>query len=315
MAHLWPLRSTPTGAASPEPAPRDVMVLSGGGNRGPVQVGMMQVLLAAGIEPAGYVGTSVGALNAAYLAGATTPAEARRRADELADRWRALRSRDVFPGGTWSRMGHVARRRGHLYSTDGLVQLIRTWMPAPRLEDLPVATRVVTTRLDTGEAVHHARGPLESLLLASAALPAIFPPVLLPDADGSLAPHVDGGVADLVPLQGAADLAPTRVWVLDASAPARLGDLTNPVGVLVASLAAAMRARPLAPLAPGITVHHLRCPDLGVRLLDFSRTAEHLALGRRAAEEALADLAEVAGPASETGAALPVVRRGPWRAA
>ncbi|MGN6251700.1 MAG: patatin-like phospholipase family protein [Marmoricola sp.] len=289
MAHRWTSRVARIGSASSGPEPtRDVLVLSGGGNRGPVQVGMLQVLLAAGIRPVGYVGCSVGALNAAFLAGATSADDARDRVSALADRWCALRTREVFPGGTLSRVGHVARRHGHLYSPGGLAELVRAWAPAERLEDLPTPLRVVTTRLDTGEAVYHSSGPLQRLLLASAALPAIFPPVSLPDEERTAVLHVDGGVADLVPVVGAVELAPTRVWVLDASVPARLRDLTNPVGVLVASLEAAMRSRPLAPLGPGIAVHHLRCPDLGARLLDFSRTAEHLALGRRAAEQALA---------------------------
>ena len=306
MAHRW----TGRGRTSPAPAARDVHVLSGGGNRGPVQVGMLQALLAASIRPVGYVGTSVGALNAAHVAGAASPEDGQRRADALAERWLALRTRDVFPGGTLSRVGHVARRHGNLYSPDGLAALVRAWAATDRLEDLPIPLRVVTTRLDTGEAVYHRSGPLETLLLASAALPAIFPPVLLPGTEGDPVPHVDGGVADLVPVQGAVDLAPTRVWVLDASVPARLRDLTNPVGVLVASLTAAMRSRPLAALDAGITVHHLRCPDLGTRLLDFSRTGEHLEMGRRAAEELLLTLDTPA-----TDAPLPAVRRAPWRAA
>jgi NTE family protein len=102
---------------------------------------------------------------------------------------------------------------------------------------------------------------------------------------------VDGGIADLVPIAGAAALSPTRVFVLDASVPPRMPHARTPVEVLVASLGVAMRARPMVDLGPGVEVHHLRTDDLGTRMTDFSRTAEHLALGRRAAAVLLDRLA------------------------
>lgn len=43
-------------------------VLSGGANRGPLEVGALQVLLERGIVPDMLVGTSAGAINAALLA-------------------------------------------------------------------------------------------------------------------------------------------------------------------------------------------------------------------------------------------------------
>jgi predicted acylesterase/phospholipase RssA len=55
------------GAIDDQPAPNDVFVLSGGAARGAVQAGMMQALAEAGILPCGLVGTSVGALNAAFM--------------------------------------------------------------------------------------------------------------------------------------------------------------------------------------------------------------------------------------------------------
>jgi NTE family protein len=259
---------------------RDVFVLSGGAARGAVQVGMLEALLERGIVPDALVGTSVGALNAAFV-GFRPDLD---RVRELRRRWMALTTRDIFPGGTWSRVGHLLRQRPYLFSHDALLRLIEGWMPIRRLEDLPTPVRVVTTPLAGEGAVYHRHGDLTQLLLASAAVPGVFSPVVLPASCGAPGPHVDGGVADLVPVRGAADLAPTRVFVLDASVPARLPRGRTPIDILVASFGVAMRVNP-APDLGAVEVHHLRTEDRGTGMTDFSNTALHIADGRRAVED------------------------------
>jgi NTE family protein len=290
---------------------RDVFVLSGGANRGAVQVG---------IVPDALVGTSVGALNAAFMG--FRPDKTRVR--ELRARWMQLSTRDIFPGGTLTRVGHLLRQRPYLFSPGALGRLIQDWLPATNLEDLATPVRVVTTPLLGDTAVYHRHGNLAQLLLASAAVPAVFPPVHLPASCGHPGPHVDGGVADLVPISGAADLAPTRVFVLDASVPSRLPRGRTPIDILVASLGVATRVRPAPDLGAGVAVHHLTTPDLDVRMTDFSRTHQHICDGRAAAEklvselvtvreQELAELSQAANAeAQETLAAAPV-RRSPIR--
>lgn len=271
-------------------AERNVFVLSGGAARGAVQVGMMEVLLEHGIVPDALVGTSVGALNAAFLGWRTD----RARLQELRARWLQLGTRDIFPGGTLTRIGHLLRQRPYLFSSDALARLIADWVPARNLEDLPTPVRVVTTPLAGAAAVYHRHGDLARLLLASAAVPAVFAPVHLPASCGHPGLHVDGGVADLVPLGGAADLAPTRVFVLDASVPAGLPRGRTPIDMLVASLAVATRVRPEPDLGTHVTVHRMRTPDLGAAMTDFSFSAQHIADGRVAAEQVLEELTLVA---------------------
>ena len=271
-------------------AQRDVFVLSGGAAGGAVHVGMMQTLLEAGIVPHALVGTSVGALNAVFL-GWETGLD---RVHALAEQWLRLGTRDIFPGGSWSRIAHLAQRHSYLFSSDALRELIGTWVPVSRLEELTTPVRITTTSLAGSGASYHDRGDLVSLLLASTAVPGVFAPVHLPGHDGHATLHVDGGVSDLVPLTGAADLAPTRVFVLDASVPPRIPQARTPIEVLITSLGVAMRARPMPDLGPDVDVVHLRAPDLGTRMTDFSRTAEHIALGRRAAAAELDRIAEAA---------------------
>ena len=99
-------RSEPSGEE------RNVFVLSGGAARGAVQVGMMEVLLEHGIVPHALVGTSVGALNAAFMG--YRPDHA--RVQELKSRWLTLGTQDIFPGGTLTRVGHLLRQRPYLFS-------------------------------------------------------------------------------------------------------------------------------------------------------------------------------------------------------
>jgi hypothetical protein len=69
-------------------------VLSGGGSLGAVQVGMLQALAAEGVEPDLLVGTSAGALNAAWVA---SHGMSESSLEGLARVWSGLRRRDVFP--------------------------------------------------------------------------------------------------------------------------------------------------------------------------------------------------------------------------
>jgi NTE family protein len=266
---------------------RNVFVLSGGAARGAVQVGMMEVLLEHGIVPHALVGTSVGALNAAFMGFRPD----RIRIQELRARWLRLGTQDIFPGGTLTRVGHLLRRHPYLFSSDALARLIADWVPVRRLEDLATPVRIVTTPLAGDSAVYHRHGKVEQLLLASAAVPAIFAPVSLPASSGFPGLHVDGGVSDLVPISGAADLAPTRVFVLDASVPARLPRGRTPIDVLVASLGVATRVRPEPDLGARVAVHRMTTPDLGVRMTDFFQTVKHIADGRDAAQRVVEEIA------------------------
>ena len=71
---------------------------------------------------------------------------------------------------------------------------------------------MIATDLDTGEEVVLVRGPLKPALLASTALPGVFPIV---HHDGRRL--VDGGVVDNVPLSHALSGPVDRVFVLNVS--------------------------------------------------------------------------------------------------
>ena len=274
--------------------PREAVVLSGGGSLGAAQVGALRALFEAGIRPDLFVGCSVGALNAAFLAVDPTV----ERLDELERVWRKLGRNDVFGGGkrlsATATLLHAVKRDDHLYEPDALRNLVRTWVPVRDLGDTAVPCHVVTTDLVSGAPCWWSDGDPVTVLTASACLPALFPPVPL---GGSL--HVDGGVTAPVPVGRALDLGAVRTWVLDVSGGSlgRQGERMTALDVLLQSFAIsrAHLDRPVTPMRADQQVVRLRRPDLGrTEMRDFSQTPRLMAAGYAVAKEALA-LASIPG--------------------
>ena len=178
-------------------------VLSGGGSLGAVQVGMIWALQEAGVRPDLVVGSSVGALNGAWLAGHPDTS-----VSVLAETWSGLRRGDVFPVGVTGLAG-VLGRRSHLVAPDALERLIRRNVDHARIEEMPVPLHIVATEVTTGMEVVLSRGDTVRALLASTAIPGVFPPV---DVEGHLL--MDGGVVDNTPVSHAVHLGADRVYVL-----------------------------------------------------------------------------------------------------
>src|SRR5260370_3309336 len=118
------------------------------------------------------VGSSVGAMNAAYYASNPTP----EGIEKLAAIGGVLRRKDGFPI-TWrTRVGFI-RRRDFVVSSEGLRHLIDTHIPYRNLEDARIPLHVVATDLLSGDTVVLSRGPLSQAIIASTAIPAVFAPV------------------------------------------------------------------------------------------------------------------------------------------
>ena len=180
-------------------------VLSGGGNLGSVQAGMLQALFRAGIKPDLIVGTSVGAVNGGWVAGRGREADI----TQLADVWRAMRRTDVFPtqllGGL---MGFVGKS-DHLVPSTGLRRILNRELTFDRLENALIPFHVVATNLLSGVDVLLSRGGAVDAICASAAIPGVFPAVQMNDMT-----LVDGGVINNCPISHAIHLGATEVWVL-----------------------------------------------------------------------------------------------------
>ncbi len=208
--------------------PRTAFVLSGGGNQGVSQVGMLRALLERGIVPDVVIGTSVGALNGAVVA--TDPVIS--QINHLEEVWIGLTAEKVFPGGTLRRAWNLLRRDDHLIGNEGLREMIDGSLIADSFGKLSVPLRVVAADLRSGDELVFAAGDLRPALLASAALPGIFPPVRLGDAI-----LVDGAIVNLVPISHALSGPVDRIFVLDVSDPMNDRPIRSPLDVVVRSVA------------------------------------------------------------------------------
>jgi NTE family protein len=181
-------------------------VLSGGGSLGAVQVGMLQALSARNVHPDVVIGTSAGALNAAFIAGHGTDAAA---LEELARIWAGLQRRDVFPLQP-ARLASAALGRAESLCSDApLRRLIDAHLPFGRLEEAALPVHVVTTDVASGKEVLLSAGDAVDAVMASASIPAVFPSVHVDGHD-----LVDGGIADNAAISQAVALGADTVYVL-----------------------------------------------------------------------------------------------------
>ncbi|MBI2846235.1 MAG: patatin-like phospholipase family protein [Chloroflexi bacterium] len=190
--------------------------LSGGGSRGALQAGALLALLERGIRPQILVGTSAGALNAAFLA--IDPTLERTR--QLAEIWSKVRRESFFPRtniGLWLNMGwNFLTGSDGLLSSDKVHTFIEKNIP-PQIRhfgDIKGA-RLYVTAADINWGVLYLwgdlpEGDLVEALLASSAAPAIFPPRV--SAGHQL---VDGAVVASVPVAIAAAKGATEVYAIN----------------------------------------------------------------------------------------------------
>jgi NTE family protein len=182
---------------------KTAFAFAGGGSLGAIQVGMLRVLLSAGVQPDFVVGASVGAINAAYFAGAPNAEGVAR----LAEIWFGLRRREVFPVTFKSAFG-LLRHPDSVIDSGGLRHLIEINLAYARLEDATVPVHVTATDVEGLEVVL-SKGPAIDAILASTAIPGVFPPVRI---DGQTL--MDGAIARNSPIRVAADLGASRIVVL-----------------------------------------------------------------------------------------------------
>jgi NTE family protein len=190
---------------------RTVLVLGGGGHRGAAQVGMLRSLAEHGIRPDAVVGSSVGALNASVMAAFPDM----RGVELLEGIWASPHTEAVFRESRVRLLANRLRGRNYLRDASELAALIEHACAVTGIvsfEDLALPLHIVATDMQRGEKTVFSEGPLLRPLLASTAVPGLYPPVLIGERLYS-----DGGVSENTPIATAINLvpAPEQVIALD----------------------------------------------------------------------------------------------------
>lgn len=186
---------------------KTAFVFAGGGSLGAIEAGMLRELVAWGVKPDLVIGASAGAINGAYYA--CNPHVA--GTNQLETLWRGLRRAEVMPWSWRSLFGMLRGQRAHLVDSAALQRLLSRHFGDMAMERAEVPLYVVATDMATGAEVVLSSGSLVQSVLASAAIPGVFPPVSLGGRQ-----LIDGGVANNTPVSTAIRLGATRVVVLPA---------------------------------------------------------------------------------------------------
>jgi len=223
-----------------------VLALQGGGALGAYQVGVYQAMHEAGVEPDWVIGTSIGAINGAIIAGN----EPRYRMDRLRQFWhrmeqnalgfsfmpRALANAVTMGQGIpaffepnltswWNPDAKVGIDHASFYKTAPLRTTLDTLVDFDYINDRHTRLTVGAVNARSG-AMRYFDSRKEALgashVMASGALPPAFPAVRI---DGQ--PYWDGGIFSNTPIEAVLDDEPRRssvifsvqVWNPDGSEP------------------------------------------------------------------------------------------------
>jgi NTE family protein len=263
--------------------PKTAFVLAGGGSRGAVQIGMLSELIARGMRADRVYGASVGAINGAAYAGNPTPEGVER----MTAIWMNLTGADIFPRSALDGPWLFLQKRPSVHANTGLRRIIEAGIDFENLEDASIPFELVTTSLTDGRERWIAHGDAVEAILASSAIPSIFPPVTI---DGDVL--VDGGVVNNVPISRALAAGCTRIFVL------LCGPLhyhprqpRRPAEAALTAFFVAIHARfvrELASLPPGVEVVVFSGGgEPSAQYRDFSGTAAMIEEGRAEVAEVL----------------------------
>lgn len=267
-----------------EARPLTAFVLLGGAARGAAQAGALTVLLEHGIVPDLVFGISVGAWNGAFIAAEPTP----ERAVALQALWRGVNSQEML-GPHWRMPFTLIGNRRSLYPSAGVQRMAERYIGEQTFEDLKLPLTVVAADLVSGDPVFFTSGPLARAVLASSAIPAVFPPVV--DGDRVL---VDGGCAEWSGCVAALESGAQRIvlvgcgsvhtaaskWQTFRHIWERSFDVTARQNFERTLFALRGSGREILPIFPDLPTGSA---------LDFDRSPELIRAGRASAERAVAE--------------------------
>jgi NTE family protein len=269
------------------------VVMSGGGIRGPLQVGALEALLEHGVKIDMVVGTSAGSLNAGFLAAmgaelSTIP--------HLKDAWRKATRDVVYPGNILTIAGRLVDGKDGLFPTDGMKKLI--------LDNLPPGTKIFSqlkipcylTAVDLRSKKLFVFGDDLNADVIDGMMASSVIPVLQPPWDYQGLQLVDGGVLAEVPASVAMDHGADVIYAINVGS----GEEVDPPAhglfniflrtidtFLLQSFFLDLKR---ADADPAVALHHVQITAFrNLEFNDFSKTEEQFKAGKETMEAYLAN--------------------------
>jgi NTE family protein len=278
-------------------AERVALVLGGGGMKGLAHVGAWRAVQESGVQVTEIIGTSIGALVGACIAGGLGH-------ERLVALARALVRTDIVVLNRWALLFNGIRQPS-VFRDDTFRAYLDSILPVTTFAELGLPLSMNAVDLETGRQEWFGAGglmdvPLADAVYASCALPVFYPPAHI---DGRY--FVDGGVIDSLPVGKAVERGAERIIAIDVGA-AQAGDGVGTVekGMVaihqrVMQIMGYARKRAHLDAHGSATVTYIRPHLDGYDTFDFTSTEYFLAEGYRAVSEALsgssADPREAAG--------------------
>ncbi|RME77991.1 hypothetical protein D6774_02495 [Candidatus Woesearchaeota archaeon] len=144
---------------------RTALILSGGGSRGAFEAGAISALLKK-ITPDVIIGTSIGAINGAVIAGGAS-------AQKLEEYWRSAKFEELVPQ-ELSPLSFL--EKSVLAHEEKLEELLREILPVRRFEQCKIPLFINAFNVDKKEEVIFHKGLLIPAILASCSIYPFFPP-------------------------------------------------------------------------------------------------------------------------------------------
>lgn len=266
-------------------------VLGGGGSRGALQVGSLHAFFEHGYQPDLFVGTSIGAVNGAFLA---LNGFSQDSLDRLSMTWQKAAEMDLLPSNyiqstLRAMLGrsstNPAQRIRDFFIQNGLTpELCFSDLRGPRLI-------IVSADLNSGRPVLYGEAPddkvLDALLMSTA-----LPPWNMPVKKQSQY-LMDGGVLSNLPIQAALRMGATQIIALNLLDARELFGTGNKFGYFLDRLTFSVQQRhadlelELAK-AQGVAIFYLNLVGKApVALWDFRRTAELIDQGYELTQQTL----------------------------
>lgn len=176
------------------------LVLCGGGAQGAAEIGFYQAMVEHGIKPDFIIGTSIGAVNGAFIASGL-------EIEELKELWNGISTQKLYrfnPELLWK-----GGNASSLFKPTGIKQFLKKNLPVDTFEELEIPLKVVATDLQKAGSVYLDEGPLLPALMASSAIPVYFPPQNMNGRQ-----LIDGGITNNIPIDKAYEMGAETIYCM-----------------------------------------------------------------------------------------------------